>query len=90
MTDDLTTEENLDDESEEMNDEDATLGDDVLDEVAGVEDDTEDDEVEGFGLVDEKDVKEDDEEEEDDEEPTEPEEDVEDMDYDSFDDVDEM
>ena len=48
MTDELTNE----DELEEMDDEDASLGDDVLDEVAGEEDD--EDEVGGFGHIDEK------------------------------------
>jgi len=76
------------DELEDMDDEDASLGDDVLDEVAG--EDEED--TEGFGHIDETDVKEvseedDDEEEEDD---AELEDDAEDVDYDSFDDVDEM
>ena len=88
MVDETTNE----DELEEMDDEDASLGDDVLDEVAGDEEDDADDDTEGFGHIDDTDVKEpseneDDEEEEDD---AELEEDAEDVDYDSFDDVDEM
>lgn len=87
-----------DDEEEELenpDDEDATLGDDVLDEV---EEDTVDvaDDMEGFGHIDEteKDKKEDDEEEKDDEDKDDHdaplEDDAEDVDFDTFDDVDEM
>jgi hypothetical protein len=81
------------DELEDMDDEDASLGDDVLDEVAGEEEEDDEDEPEGFGHIDDKEVKEvsenegDDEEEEDD---AALEDDAEDVDYDSFDDVDEL
>jgi hypothetical protein len=81
------------DELEDMEDEDASLGDDVLDEVAGEEEEADEDEPEGFGHIDDKEVKEvsenegDDEEEEDD---AALEDDAEDVDYDSFDDVDEL
>lgn len=74
------------DEPEEINDDDATLADDLLDEIDGTE--TEDDAVEGFGLVEEDDEEEDDEEEEKEEESLE--DDAEDVDYDRFDDIDEM
>jgi rRNA-processing protein EBP2 len=88
MTDELNTE----DELEDIDDEDASLGDDVLDEVADEVDDVAD-EPEGFGHIDEKDVaevpeKEDDEEEDEDEALLE--EDAEDVDFDLFDDVDEL
>ena len=88
MTDELSNE----DELEDVDDEDASLGDDVLDEVAGEDESDDEDDTEGFGHIDDKVVKEvpesdDDEEEEDD---AELEDDAEDVDYDSFDDVDEM
>ncbi len=82
MDDDLT-------EEAEIDDEEAALADDVLDEVA---DDTATDELdtEGFGLLPEPDEEEEKTEEEElpDEESLE--EDAEDVDYDTFDDVDEM
>lgn len=87
MTDELTNE----DELEEMDDEDLSLGDDLLDEVAGEDDG--DDEVEGFGHINEKESDDDDDEEDDEEDEgahDELEEDAEDVDYDSFDDIDEM
>jgi hypothetical protein len=84
---------NVDDveEPEELNDEDATLADDLLDEVAA--DDVEDDaELEGFGILSEKEVAEDEEEksEDDEEGDAELEEDAEDVEFDAFDDIDEM
>lgn len=77
-------------EPEELNDEDATLADDLLDEVAA--DDIEEDEVmEGFGILSDKDVAEETEEKEnEDEEDAELEDDAEDVDFDTFDDVDEL
>jgi len=78
------------DELEDTDDEDASLGDDVLDEVAGEEEVDADDDTEGFGHIEEKDVKEPAEEEEEEEDNTALEDDAEDVDYDSFDDVDEM
>jgi hypothetical protein len=78
------------DEPEELNDEDATLADDLLDEVAA-DDIEEDDAMEGFGILSEKEVAEDVEEKEDDEEgDAELEDDAEDVDFDTFDDVDEL
>jgi len=84
------------DEEEEIenpDDEEATLAEDLLDEVG--EEDVADD-LEGFGLIDEKDEKDknknDDEEkdEEDDDEEVPLDEDAEDVDFDTFDDIDEM
>jgi len=86
MADEPINEEEL----EDTNDEDASLGDDVLDEVAGEEQDDTDDDTEGFGHIEEKDVKEPSEEEDEEEDDTALEDDAEDVDYDSFDDVDEM
>ncbi len=78
-------------EEELPEDEDATLADDLLDDVGGDETDTEDDLMEGFGILPESDT---DDEEEDDEDSLEEdedlEEDAEDVDFDRFDDVDEM
>ena len=67
MTDELSNE----DEVEDVDDEDSSLGDDVLDEVAGEDESDDEDDTEGFGHIDDKVVKEvpesdDDEEEEDD------------------------
>lgn len=77
-------------ELEELNDEDATLADDLLDEVAA-DDIEEDDAMEGFGILSEKEVAEDvEEKEEDEEEDAELEDDAEDVDFDTFDDVDEL
>lgn len=73
-------------EPEEIGDDEATLADDLLDEVAG--DDTEDDALEGFGILP---IKEDADEEEDEEEgDAELEDDAEDVEFDAFDDIDEM
>lgn len=79
-------------ETESPEDEDATLADDVLDEVEGDVDETADaTEIEGFGLVpDKEDEKEDDAEDEDDDSDEALEDDAEDVDFDTFDDVDEM
>lgn len=78
-------------EPEEINDEDATLADDLLDEVA-VDDAEEDDVMEGFGILPEKEVAEDAEEksEDDEEGDAELEEDAEDVEFDAFDDIDEL
>jgi len=77
-------------ELETPEDEDATLADEVLDEVEGEAE--EDVAVEGFGLVLETGEEEEDEEKEEGEEEGEAslEEDAEDVDFDTFDDVDEM
>jgi hypothetical protein len=76
---------------EEMDDEEATLADDLLDEV-GVDEEEVPEDIEGFGLITEEAVAE--EEEETEEEKTEDgvplEEDAEDVDFDTFDDVDEL
>jgi ribonuclease E len=90
MTDDSQHDE-LEEDMDLGDDEDATLADDLLDEVSG--DDAADDEelMEGFGIlpeVDDADDDKDDEEDEDGEESLE--EDAEDVDFDRFDDVDEM
>jgi hypothetical protein len=81
-----------DDEEEVENpeDEEATLADDLLDEVG--DDPVEaDEEIEGFGLIAETEVAEEEEEEkEDEEEEASLDEDAEDVDFDTFDDVDEM
>lgn len=77
-------------EPEELNDDEATLADDLLDEVAGAEVE-EEDELEGFGILpvkeEEDDVPEKDEDEDGDEAL---EEDAEDVEFDTFDDVDEL
>lgn len=82
-------EEGAGDEEEEIgDDEEASLADDLLDEVS--EGDVVEDEVEGFGLLEEAT---DDDEEEDEEEAESDdtlEEDAEDVDFDTFDDIDEM
>ncbi len=81
------------DEIEAPEDEDATLADDVLDEVEGDADDLADaTEIEGFGLVTEKDDDKDEEEDEGEEDDSDEslEDDAEDVDFDTFDDVDEM
>ncbi|MBY0309723.1 hypothetical protein K2Q16_01070 [Patescibacteria group bacterium] len=76
---------------EEMDDEEATLADDLLDEV-GVDEEEVPEDIEGFGHITEEAVAE--EEEETDEEKAEEgvplEEDAEDVDFDTFDDVDEL
>lgn len=80
------------DEEEEMenpDDEEATLAEDLLDEVG---DDEVADDLEGFGLITEdlKDDEEEEDDEEDDEEEASLDEDAEDVDFDTFDDIDEM
>ena len=82
ITDDITEEE------EEVDEEAASLDDDLLSEVVG-EDEVLDDEVEGFGLLEETDDKEEEKEEEEDlDADASLEDDAEDVEYDSFDDVD--
>jgi hypothetical protein len=82
-----------DEELEVPEDEEATLADDILDEV---EEESTDlvgaEEIEGFGLIDEAAIKEEEEKEEGEgEEGDAPlEEDAEDVDFDTFDDVDEL
>ena len=78
-------------EPEELNDEDATLADDLLDEVAADEVE-EDDALEGFGILSEKEGAEDEEEksEDDEEGDAELEDDAEDVEFDAFDDIDEL
>jgi hypothetical protein len=79
-------------EPDDLNDEDATLADDLLDEVGGDDAETDDDTMEGFGILPEVEEK-DDEEEKDEEDldgDAELEEDAEDVDFDRFDDVDEL
>jgi len=76
-------------EEEDIDDEEVTLADDLLDEVGTVDDAP--DEIEGFGLITEEDTATDESEEEektDDEESLE--DDAEDVDFDTFDDVDEL
>jgi hypothetical protein len=89
----MTDDNNLNDlneiDEEEMGDEDATLADDLLDEI----DDEEvvDEALEGFGIIDEDSDEEDDEEDDGlDDEDESLEDDAEDVDYDRFDDIDEM
>jgi hypothetical protein len=78
-------------EEEMGDDEDATLADDLLDEVGADDEDDTDPSLEGFGILPEPDE---DDEEEDDEEKLEEDEsledDAEEVDFDRFDDVDEM
>jgi hypothetical protein len=82
-----------DEELEVPEDEEATLADDILDEV---EEESTDlvgaEEIEGFGLIDEAAIKEEEEKEEGEgEEGDAPlEEDAEDVDFDTFDDIDEL
>lgn len=76
-------------EPEELNDEEATLADDLLDEVAGGEVE-EDDALEGFGILPIKEEEEEEEKEEDEEGDESLEEDAEDVEFDTFDDVDEL
>lgn len=79
-------------DAEELNDDEATLADDLLDEVSG--DDTTDDLLEGFGVLPDStsEEEEDDVEEKDDlEDDAESlEDDAEDVDFDVFDDIDEL
>lgn len=77
-------------EPDELNDEDATLADDLLDEV-GADEAEEDDVLEGFGILSEKETAEDEEEKDEDEEgDAELEDDAEDVEFDAFDDIDEL
>ena len=75
-------------EAEEANDEDATLADDLLDEVGAEE--VEDDTVEGFGILPEVEEEEEKEKDEFGDDGEELEEDAEDVDFDTFDDIDEL
>lgn len=90
MSDDINENEN--DGGEELNDDEATLADDLLDEVSG--DDSSDDLLEGFGTLPETTDGEDEEESEEkddlEDEAESLEDDAEDVDYDLFDDVDEL
>ncbi len=84
-------EDEIEDEPEIGDDDDTTLADDLLDEVGGDEVETEDDLMEGFGILPEVEEEDEDEEKEEDlEADAELEEDAEDVDFDRFDDVDEM
>jgi hypothetical protein len=80
-----------DDEEEEENPDDteATLADDLLDEV-GEDATPEAEEMEGFGLLTEEEVPEEKAEKDDEEEESSLDEDAEDVDFDTFDDIDEM
>jgi hypothetical protein len=88
----VTHDDEIDEEVELGDDEDATLADDLLDEVSDDEVVADDELMEGFGILPEAAVEEDEEEEdkegEDGDEPLE--EDAEDVDFDRFDDVDEL
>ena len=78
-------------EPEELSDDDATLADDLLDEVAGVEVEEEDEALEGFGILPIKEDDDDEEEkEENEDEDAELEDDAEDVEFDAFDDIDEL
>jgi len=81
-----------DEETEELDDEEATLADDLLDEVGADQEETGEEDMEGFGHIVEEEVKETEEETDGEktEEDTPLEEDAEDVDFDTFDDVDEM
>jgi len=77
-------------EPAEVEDEDATLADDLLDEVAG-EEVEEEEVIEGFGILPIKEEDDGEEEKPEDEEgDAELEDDVEDVEFDTFDDVDEL
>ncbi|MFM2423849.1 MAG: hypothetical protein RLZZ70_236 [Candidatus Parcubacteria bacterium] len=83
--------EEIEEEAELGDDEEATLADDLLDEVGADDVETDDDLMEGFGILPAAEEEEDDKEEEDDLDTEEVlEEDAEDVDFDRFDDVDEM
>ncbi len=78
-------------EPEELSDDDATLADDLLDEVAGVEVEEDDEALEGFGILPIKEEDDDEEEkEENEDEDAELEDDAEDVEFDAFDDIDEL
>lgn len=76
-------------EPDELSDDEATLADDLLDEVAGAEVE-EDDAIEGFGILPTKEEDDDEEEKDEDEDGDESLEDDEDVEFDTFDDVDEL
>lgn len=78
-------------EPDELNDEDATLADDLLDEV-GADEAEEDDAMEGFGILTEKESSDEEpvEKDEDEEGDAELEDDAEDVEFDAFDDIDEL
>jgi hypothetical protein len=77
-------------EPDELNDEEATLADDLLDEVVGGEIE-EDDALEGFGILPIKEEEDDEEEKDEDEDADESlEDDAEDVEFDTFDDIDEL
>lgn len=77
-------------EPDELNDDEATLADDLLDEVVGAEVE-EDDALEGFGILPIKEEDDDVEEKDEDEDGDESlEDDAEDVEFDTFDDVDEL
>ena len=78
-------------EGEEPSDDEATLADDLLDEVVGAEVEDGDEELEGFGILPIKEEDDDVEEKDEDEDGDEAlEEDAEDVEFDTFDDVDEL
>lgn len=87
----VTHDDELEEEIDMGDDEEATLDDDLLDEVSGDDADADADLMEGFGILpegeEEEEKENDDEEQESDDEL---EEDAEDVDFDRFDDVDEM
>ena len=77
-------------EVDEMSDEEATLADDLLDEVVGAEVE-EEEELEGFGILPVKEEEDEQEEKDEDEDGDEAlEDDAEDVEFDTFDDVDEL
>ena len=81
----------IEDEPEIGDDDEATLADDLLDEVGADDAETDDDLMEGFGILPDVEEEEEEEEKEDDlEADAELEDDAEDVDFDRFDDVDEM
>jgi hypothetical protein len=81
----------IEDEAELGDDDEATLADDLLDEVGADDVETDDDLMEGFGILPTAEEEEDDKEEDEELEGDEVlEEDAEDVDFDRFDDVDEM
>jgi hypothetical protein len=86
----VTHDDEIDEEVELGDDEDATLADDLLDEVGGDDAVADDDLMEGFGILPEVEVEEEEKDEEDEEGDEALEEDAEDVDFDRFDDVDEM
>ncbi len=78
-------------EPDELSDDEATLADDLLDEVVGAEVEDDDEVIEGFGILPIKEEDDDEEEkEESDEDDAELEDDAEDVEFDAFDDIDEL